>query len=166
MLVRLIFWLGLGWRGKTFAALCGLIGVVFFASVLLPYEPYESKRLEVMPTSVCHDANVSILTTREWRDTWYQRIEDVRVSTQWQDVETGARYPAFTGPTVPNWSHPTGTVKADIRLPVPSADGEYVLLLSYDIEGGILLAPRHQEVPPNPDKWLHSVNTLNVRDCR
>lgn len=164
--MRAIFWLGKGWRGKAFAVLCGVTGIAFLLSVIVPYQPYESKQLEVIPHVACAGDEIGILTTREWRPTWYQNIDYVRVATQWQATDDAARYPAFTGPTFPNFEQPTGTVKADIRLPVPQTPGEYRLLLAYDIEGDILLAPRHQDVPPEPQDWIRSANTLTVKDCQ
>lgn len=165
MIVRALFWLGYGWRGRAFAALCGVLGALFMLSVLLPYQPYDGHGIRVKPAALCGDAEAKLLTTREWSRNWHQSVDSVRVSAQWQDVNTDARYPAFNGPTFPTWSHPTGTVTADIRLPVPTAAGEYKLLLAYDIEGRVLLAPRHQNVPPDPTKWMNSTNTLIVKDC-
>lgn len=166
-MIRLLFWLGYGWRGKAFALTCGMIGFLVVLSVAIPYEPYTPHALEVRPDYACRSAEISIYTTREWRRTWWLHVQHVRVFTQWRDVKTGARFPGFTGPTVPNWDHPTGRVKSDLRVPVPETPAEYELLLAYDIEGGILLAPRHQIVPENPGDWLVSKNTVVVipDDC-
>jgi hypothetical protein len=166
MIVRALFWLGYGWRGKAFAVVCAIIGLSALLSASVPYEPYHPESLRVVPPHACTDEAAKIITTREWRETWYQNIDTVRASAQWRDVNTGAYYPAFNGPTMPEFEHPSGTVTADIRLPVPRAPGEYRLHLQYDIEGGILLAPRHQDVPPDPRDWLTSTNTLKIGACQ
>jgi len=165
MIVRWLFWLGYGWRGKAFATMCGLLGAIVMLSVIIPYNAYTVGHLQVIPDHACELEDVGILTTREWHDTWYQNVEEVHVATQWREVDTGARYPAFNGPTFPNWRNPTGTVKADIRLRVPNTEGTYQLLLAYDIEGSVLLAPRHQDVPGPPQNWIVSRNTLTVEKC-
>jgi hypothetical protein len=165
MIVRAMFWLGHGWRGKAFAVVCGIVGLAAMLSVIIPYNPYTSYELRVEPDKVCAPKYVNLITTREWRETWYQNIETAHVASQWRDVKTGAIYPAFNGPSSPTLSQPRGTVKADIKIPVPRAYGTYRLYVQYNIEGGIMLAPRHQDVPADPDEWLTSVNTVVVKAC-
>lgn len=165
MIVRALFWIGYGWRGKAFAIVCGIIGLCAVASAAVPYTPYTSIALEVIPNDTCPVSDVKLKSTRVWRETWYQNIESAHVSGQWQNVRTGALYPAIDAPTSPKLSQPTGTVIADYRIPAPRTPGEYVLLLQYDVTGGVLLAPRHQDVPDDPNDWLHSVNTLTVKAC-
>ncbi len=165
-MIRVLFWLGVGWRGKAFALACIFLGVGALLSTLVPYEPYTPIEIRVAPETSCAGVEVGILHTRKWSENWHQNIETVRVSAQWEHAKTGALYPAIDGATsVPKLDQPTGTVKADLRFPTPEAPGTYTLLMQYDIIGGVLLAPRHQDVPPNPRDWLRSTNTLTVERC-
>lgn len=165
-LVRFVFWLGGGkggHRGKVFALVCVLLGLGAIGSVAAPYEPYEPIALRVVPDQICPNAEIEIETTRVWRDSWFHSIGTVEVSGQWRDTASGGLYPAVDGaPTTPDLQHPTGTVRADLKIPTPATPGTYTLLLQYDVSGRVLLAPRDQNIPPDPEDWLESVNTLTV----
>jgi hypothetical protein len=166
MIVRFLFWLGIGWRGKAFAAACAVLGVLCVVSAAIPYEPYRPVGFAADPTAVCADDEVGLVATRVWHETWYQSVGTMHLVAQWRDIDTGAYYPAFNGPIRPKLDEPRGTIKSDVRMPVPTAKGEYRLFLQYDIEGGVLVMPRHQDVPADEAEWLTSDNTLTIKDCQ
>lgn len=165
--MRFLAWLGDGKRGNVVLATAIIIGVFLLFPIPLRYEPYEVYETTVVPDRVCPGQGVKVIVDREvylprpWYGLW-----SFQVSSQWEDVDTGATYPAYSGPAKTE-DIVTGRarVESDLIREAPPAPGVYVLKTEYTLKGRVLYLPQTYYSPEYESDALKVISS-EAATCR